>query len=88
MQEAASREGDARGWDPVAVNGMLQEVEESTATLFPAAEQVLQELEEEATASWERAVFYATQVTNLAGDEFETLSENRWSRRDCTEYQD
>jgi hypothetical protein len=26
---------------------MLQEVEESTATLFPAAEQVLQELEEE-----------------------------------------
>jgi hypothetical protein len=32
-------------------------------------------------------VFYATQVTNLAG-EVETLSENRWTRRDCTEYQD
>jgi hypothetical protein len=32
---------------------MLQEVEESTATLLPAAEQVLQELEEEARASWE-----------------------------------
>ncbi len=30
----------------------------------------------------------ATQVTNLAGKAFETLSENRWSRRDCTEYQD
>jgi hypothetical protein len=46
-QETANREADARGWDPDAVDGMLQEVEESTATLFPAAEQVLQELEEE-----------------------------------------
>ena len=50
---------------------------------------MLQELEEEARASWEeRAVFYATQVTNLVGEAFETLNENRWSRRDCTEYQD
>ncbi len=48
--ETANREADARGWDPAAVNGMLQEVEESTATLLPAAEQVLQELEEEARA--------------------------------------
>ncbi len=54
-----------------------------------AAEQVLQELEEEARANWkERAVYHATQVTNLAGEAFETLSENRWFRRDCTEYQD
>jgi hypothetical protein len=68
---------------------MLQEVFQSTATLLPAAEQVLQELEEDARTSWEdRAVFHATQVTNLAGEAFETLSENRWSRRDCTEYQD
>ncbi len=68
---------------------MLQEVEESTAALLPAAEQVMQELEEEARASWEeRAVYHATQVTNLAGDAFETLSENSWSQRDCTEYQD
>jgi hypothetical protein len=88
-QEAASREADTRGWDPVAVDGMLQEVEEYTATLLPAAEQVLQELEEEARASWEeRAVFHTTQVTNLAGEAFKTLSENRWSRRDCIEYQD
>ncbi len=59
------------------------------ATLLPAFEQVLQELEEEARASWEdRAVFHAIQVTNLAGEAFETLSENRWSRRDCMEYQD
>jgi hypothetical protein len=36
--EAANRETDARVWDPVAVDGMLQEVEESTATLLPAAE--------------------------------------------------
>ena len=36
--EAANREADTRGWDPVAVDGMLQEVEESTATLLPAAE--------------------------------------------------
>jgi hypothetical protein len=57
--------------------------------LLPAAEQVLQQLEEEARASWEdRAVFYATQVTNLAGKAFEALNENRWSRRDCMEYQD
>jgi hypothetical protein len=32
-----NREADARGWDPAAVNSMLQEVEESTATLPPAA---------------------------------------------------
>jgi hypothetical protein len=68
---------------------MMQEVEESTATLLPEAEQVLLELEEEARANWEeRAVYHATQVTNLAGEVFETLSENRWSRRDCTEYQE
>jgi hypothetical protein len=68
---------------------MLQEVEEFTATLLPAVEQVLQELEEEARASWgERAIYNGTQVTNLAVEAFETLSENRWSRRDCTEYQD
>jgi hypothetical protein len=54
-----------------------------------AAEQILQELEEEARASWEeRAVFYATRITNLGGEEFETLNETKWSRRDCTEYQD
>jgi hypothetical protein len=50
---------------------------------------VLQELEEEARANWEeRAIYHAAQVTHLAGEAFETLSENRWSRRDCTEYQD
>jgi hypothetical protein len=36
----SNREADTRGWDPAAVDGMLQEVEESTATLLPAAEQV------------------------------------------------
>ncbi len=87
--ETANLEADARGWDPAAVDGMLQEVEESTATLLLAAEQVLLELEEEARANWEgRAVYHATQVTNLAGEAFETLSENSWSRRDCTEYQE
>jgi hypothetical protein len=76
--ETTNREADARGWDPAVVDGMLQEVEESTATLLPMAEQVLQELEEEARANWEeRAVYHATQVTNLAGEAFETLSENR-----------
>jgi hypothetical protein len=76
--EAANREADATGWDPVAVDGMLQEVEESTATLLPAAEQVLQELEEDARANWEeRAIYHATQVTNLAREAFEILSENR-----------
>ena len=76
--ETTNREANARGWDPAAVDGMLQEVEESTATLLPAAEQVLLELEEEARANWEeRAVYHATQVTNLAGKACETLSENR-----------
>ncbi len=43
----------------------------------------------EARASCEeRAVFYATRVTILAGEAFETLKETRWSRRDCTEFQD
>ncbi len=64
-------------------------MQESTAKLLPAAEQMLQELEEEARVSWEdRAVFYATQITNLAGEAFETLNENRWYRRDCKKYQD
>ena len=44
-QEVAVREADARGWDPDTVDGMLQEVEEYTADLLPAAEQMLQELE-------------------------------------------
>jgi hypothetical protein len=85
----AIREADSRGWDPDAVDGMLQEVEETTATLLPAVKQILQELEEEARASWEeRAVFYATRLTNLAGEAFKTLNETKWSKRDCTEYQD
>ena len=87
--ETTNREAGARGWDPAAVDCMMREVEESTETLLPAAEQVLRELEEEARANWEeRAVYHATQVTNLAGEAFKTLSENRWSRRDCTEYQE
>ncbi len=80
--ETTNREAGARGWDPVAVDCMMREVEESTETLLPAAERVLMELEEE------RAIHQATQVTNLAGEAFETLSENRWSRRDCLEYQE
>ncbi len=68
---------------------MMREVEKSTETLLPAAEQVLRELEEEARANWEeRAIHQATQVTNLVGEAFETLSEKRWSRRDCLEYQE
>ena len=87
--ETTNREAGARGWDPAAVDCMMREVEESTETLLPEAEQVLMELEEEARANWEeRAIHQATQVTNLAGEAFETLSENRWSRRDCMEYQD
>jgi hypothetical protein len=87
--ETTNREAGARGWDPAAVDCMMQEVEESTATLLLEAEQVLLELEEEARANWEeRAVYQATQVTNLAGEAFETLSENRWSWRDYTEYQE
>ncbi len=85
----ATREADSRGWEPDAIDGMLQEVEESTADLLPTAERMLQELEEEARASWEeRAVYYATRATNLAGEAFETLDETKWSRRNCTEYQD
>jgi hypothetical protein len=87
--ETTNREAGARGWDPAAVDCMMREVEESTETLLPEAEQVLMELEEEARANWEeRAIHQATQVTNLAGEGFETLSENRWSRRDCMEYQE
>ncbi len=88
-RETTNIEAGARGWDPAAVDCIMQEVEESTATLLPEAEQVLMELEEEARANWEeRAIYQATQVTNLAGEAFETLSENRWSRRNCTEYQE
>jgi hypothetical protein len=87
--ETTNREAGARGRDPAEVDCMMREVEESMATLLPEAEQVLLELEEEARANWEEiAVYHATQVTNLAGEVFETLSENRWSRRDCTEYQE
>jgi hypothetical protein len=40
--ETTNREADAWSWDPAVVDGMLQEVEESMATLLPAAEQVSQ----------------------------------------------
>jgi hypothetical protein len=84
--ETTNREAGARGWDPAAVDCMMRE---STETLLPEAEQALMELEEEARANWEeRAIHQATQVTNLAGEAFKTLSENRWSRRDCAEYQE
>jgi hypothetical protein len=57
---------------------MMREVEESTETLLPAAERVLRELEEEARANWEeRAIHQATQVTNLAGEAFETLGDKK-----------
>jgi hypothetical protein len=73
-QEVAAGEADARGWNPDAVDGMMQEVEESTADLLPVAEQMLQDLAEEARASWEeRAVYKATRITNLAAEAFETL---------------
>jgi hypothetical protein len=49
--ETTNREAGARGWDPVAVDCMMQEVEESTATLLPEVEQVLMELEKEARAN-------------------------------------
>jgi len=42
-QEVAARESDARGCDPDAVDGMMQEVEESKADLLPAAEQMLRD---------------------------------------------
>jgi hypothetical protein len=51
--ETTNREAGTRGWDPAVVDDMLREVEESTATLLPEAEQVLLELEEEARANWE-----------------------------------
>ena len=51
MHETTNREAGARGWDPAAVDCMMREVEESTETLLPEAEQV--ELEEEARANWE-----------------------------------
>jgi hypothetical protein len=42
--ETTNREAGARGWDPAAVDCMMREVEESTETLLPEAEQVLMEL--------------------------------------------
>jgi hypothetical protein len=43
VHETTNREAGARGWDPAAVNCMMREVEESTETLLPEAEQVLTE---------------------------------------------
>ncbi len=77
-QEVAAREADARGRDPYAVDGMVQEVEESTADLLLVAVHMLQELAEEARASWEeRAVYYATLVTNLAGEAFKAVDKTK-----------
>jgi hypothetical protein len=61
IQEAATREADARGLDLNAVNCMMQEVDKSTGDLLQAAKWMLQELAEEGRASWEeRAVYYAS----------------------------
>jgi hypothetical protein len=52
IQEAATREADGRGWDLEAVERVMQEAG-STGGLLQDEEQVLQELREEARASWE-----------------------------------
>jgi hypothetical protein len=54
--------------------------------LLRDADRVLQELAEEAKASWEdSAIHQAARVMHLAGEAFEALDERRWSRRDCLE---
>jgi hypothetical protein len=42
--ETTNREAGARGWDPAGVDCMMREVEESTETQLPEAEQVLMEV--------------------------------------------
>ncbi len=65
-----------------AVDGMLQEVEVSTAILLPAAEQVYcKNLRRESSLPCHTS-------HQLGRPGIDTLSENRWSRRDCTEYQE
>jgi hypothetical protein len=88
IQEAATREADARGWDLDMVKGMVQEVDGSTCDLLRDADRVLQELAEEARASWEeRAAYYNAHVTNLAGETFKLGTrgdgpgETAWSTR-------
>jgi chemotaxis regulatin CheY-phosphate phosphatase CheZ len=89
IQEAATKEADARGCDLDVVESMMQKRDNSMCELLQEANRTLQDLAEEARTSWEEwAAFYAARITILAGEVSEALDERRWFRRDCLEYQD
>jgi t-SNARE complex subunit (syntaxin) len=51
IQEAATREAEARGWDLNVVESMMQEVDDSACELLQEADRVLRELAEQARTS-------------------------------------
>jgi uncharacterized protein YajQ (UPF0234 family) len=56
IQEAATREADARGWDLDVVESIMEEVDDSMCELVQEADGTLREQAEEVRTSWkERA---------------------------------
>jgi hypothetical protein len=87
IKEAATKKAHARGWNLNVVEGMMQDLDGSTCSLLQDVDRVLQELAEEAKASWKnRARYQAARVMHLAGEAFQALDERRWFRKDCLEY--
>jgi FtsP/CotA-like multicopper oxidase with cupredoxin domain len=83
VEEAATQEVQARGWDLNVVKGMIQDVDDSRCDLLQDADRVLQELSEEDKASWEiRARNQAAHVMHLAGGASKALDERRWSKQE------
>jgi hypothetical protein len=58
IQEAATREADARCWNLDVLEVMMQEVDGSTCHLLRDMDRVLQDLAEEARTNWEERVAY------------------------------
>jgi hypothetical protein len=81
--ETTNREAGARGWDPGRSTACCRRWRNPRPHCCPWLSKCCRSWRKRPGPTGKREQF-----TNSAGEAFETLSENRWSRRDCTEYQE
>ncbi len=88
LEDAATRAAQARRWDISLVDGLMQDVEGSTADLLREAGRMVQELAGEDRRNWEtRARNQAMRVMHVASEAYESLSSRQWTLQDCREYE-
>ena len=89
LEDAATRAAQARRWDISLVDGMMQDVEGSTADLMREAGRMIQELAGESRRNWEtRARNQAMRVVHVAGEAYEGVGTRQWTLQDCREYEE